>query len=161
MVLQLTKAGSKREEEYLEAIYILLKSKGLARVKEISKLLKVRPPSVVEYLDKLSKKGLIRYEKYGAIVLTAEGMKIAESVHNRHLAIKEFLKMLLMIPDELAEEDACYIEHGIHELTLKRMIMFVEFVKNCPRHVPKFLEHLKYYYEKGEYPPECDNVESG
>jgi len=145
----------KREEEYLEMIYLLSKKKGFVRVKDLASKLGVKPPSVVEYLSKLSKKGYISYEKGEYILLNEKGKKIAEEVYRKHEAIKEFLVLLLNIPEEIAEEDACYIEHGIHPETMNRIEKFIEFVKSCPKKVPIWIKHLRKYYVSGEYPEEC------
>ena len=146
---------SKRGGEYLEAMYILMKRKGIIRIKDLAKILRVKPSSVVEYLDRLSKKGLVHYEKYELITLTDKGLKIAKEIYKRHVALKEFLMLLLKIPEDIAEEDACYIEHGIHEITLDRIIKFVKFVKECPKGFPDFLKHLDYYYKHEKYPDIC------
>ena len=73
---------SKREEEYLEAMYILHKNKGVIRVKDIAKMMNVKPPSVVDALKKLAEKGLIEYEKYDRILLTDSGREIAEKTYS-------------------------------------------------------------------------------
>ncbi|MHA1593875.1 MAG: metal-dependent transcriptional regulator [Candidatus Baldrarchaeia archaeon] len=146
---------SKREEEYLEALYILAKEKEVIRIKDVARMLRVKPSSVVEYLGKLSQKGLVRYEKREFVTLTDEGRRIAEEIYRRHVALKKFLMLLLRVPEDIAERDACYIEHGIHEVTLTRILRFIEFVENCPVGVPEFLKHLEYYYAHNEYPPEC------
>ena len=147
--------GGKREGEYLEAMYILMRRKGIIRIKDLAKILRIKPSSVVEYLDRLSKKGLVHYEKYGLITLTDKGLKVAREIYKRHVALKEFLMLLLKIPEDVAEEDACYIEHGIHEITLDRIMKFLKFVKECPKGFPDFLEHLDYYYKYEKYPDTC------
>ena len=48
----------RREEEYLEAIYLIKLKKGIIRIKDLALALKVRPSSVISYLTKLSNKGL-------------------------------------------------------------------------------------------------------
>ena len=146
---------SKREEEYLETLYILAMKKDVIRIKDIARMLKVKPSSVVEYLERLARKGLVKYEKRELVMLTENGTKIAEEIYRRHLALKKFLMLLLKIPEDIAEQDACYIEHGIHEMTLTRILRFIEFVDKCPVGVPEFLKHLEYYYIHNEYPPEC------
>jgi len=148
------KKRSKREEEYLEALYILTKEKKPIRIKNLAKMLKVKPSSVIEYLDKLSKKGLVYYEKHEVVMLTEKGIKIAEQIYKRHTALKQFLMLLLKIPEDIAEKDACYIEHEIHEITLTRIIQFVEFVTNYPGGMPEFLKQLEYYYVHNTYPPQ-------
>ena len=111
----------KREEEYLEAIYLIKLKKGTVRIKDLALALKIKPSSVVSYLTKLSNKGLVKYMKRGSIELTSKGEKIAKNVYHRHRIIKEFLCRILELPEDIAEEDACYIEHGVHEETIRKM----------------------------------------
>jgi len=59
--------------------------------------------------------------KRGSIELTSKGEKIAKNVYHKHRIIKEFLCRILELPEDIAEEDACYIEHGVHEETIRKM----------------------------------------
>ncbi|WP_048055427.1 metal-dependent transcriptional regulator [Pyrococcus sp. NA2] len=135
---------SKREEEYLEVMYLLQKNKGVIRVKDIAKILKVKPPSVVDALKKLSKKGLIEYEKYDRITLTPEGKRIAESTYSKHVLLTEFFVNVLGIPPEIAEEDACQFEHYVSEVTVKRIREFIEYIQeHCPYVLKQFLKKVQ------------------
>ncbi len=120
---------SKRDEEYLEAMLILLRDKGVIRVKDIAKTLGIKPSSVVSFLEKLAEKGLVEYRKYDFIRLTKKGKEIAERVYQRHKIIKDFLIEVLNVPENIAEKDACYIEHGLHEETLNRMIQLLKVIR--------------------------------
>ena len=111
----------KREEEYLEAMYLIKLKKGNVRIKDLALALKIRPSSVVSYLVKLSNKGLVKYMKGGSIELTSKGEEIAKKVYHKHRIIKEFLCKMLELPEDIAEKDACYIEHGVHEETIRKM----------------------------------------
>ncbi|HDH07073.1 MAG TPA: metal-dependent transcriptional regulator [Thermoproteales archaeon] len=139
--------GSKRGEDYLKAMLILEREKGYIRITDLAHRLKVKPASVVEYLEKLAMKGFVEYEKRERIKLTEKGRKLAEKIYRRHIAIRDFLKKILMIPEDIAEKDACYIEHGLSNETMDRVVQFLEFLDKCFKEKPKFLEHLKYYYE--------------
>ena len=132
-------------------MYILFKKKGVIRVKDLAKKLKVKPASVVNFLKKLHSKELICYEKYEFIILTKRGLRLAEEIYKKHETIKEFLLEILRIPENIAEEDACYIEHGIHDITLDRMDKFVKFVRNHPDS-SRFFRYLDSYYESGNIP---------
>ncbi len=108
-------------------IHIMLKNGEKPKIREIARRLGVRPSSVVEYLKRLESKGYIVYEKGGHIYLTEKGLKYAESIYERHRILTKFLE-LLGVPHDIAEEDACYIEHGIHDITLEKII---RFIKKC------------------------------
>ncbi len=133
---------SKREQEYLEAIYILSRGRDPVRVKDVAVMLNIRPSSAVELLRRLSEKGLISYERYKSIRLTDLGRSVAERVYMRHKALKEFLSSVLGLPEEIAERDACYIEHGIHDETLDRIISLMELVRSHAVECPSFSRRL-------------------
>ncbi|WP_054840970.1 metal-dependent transcriptional regulator [Thermococcus peptonophilus] len=133
---------TKREEEYLETMYILHKNKGVIRVKDIAKALNVKPPSVVDALKKLAEKGLIEYEKYDRILLTEKGKEIAEKTYSKHIFLTKFFTDILGIPPpEIAEQDACQFEHYVSEITVRRMREFAEFIQEqCPYVLKQFLK---------------------
>jgi DtxR family Mn-dependent transcriptional regulator len=139
---------SKRAEEYIEVMYLLAREKGAIRVKDLADKLGVRPPSVVEFLEKLSKKGYIRYEKGEFIVLSEKGRMVAEEIYSRHIALKDFLMLLLKIPEDIAERDACYIEHGIHETTLNIIKQFMKYIRERSEEELSWLRELEEYYKK-------------
>ena len=147
----------KRFEDYLEAMYRLQEKGKMARVRDLARMLKVKPSTVVEQLRKLSQQGLILYEKREYIRLTEEGERIAKEFLEKHEALRKFLRDILMVPEDVAEKDACYIEHDIHEITLSRIKKFLEFIDKHLKLKGKmvFLERLKYYYEHEELPEEC------
>ena len=82
---------SSNMEDYLEAIALLGKQKGVARVRDISRLMGVATPSVTDALSILSKNGLIIHERYGYVDLTPEGEKLARDVQKRHNMLIKFL----------------------------------------------------------------------
>ncbi|MCD6458891.1 MAG: metal-dependent transcriptional regulator [Thermoproteales archaeon] len=131
----------------MEAMYILLKEKGVIRVKDLAKTLKVKPASVVNFMDNLKEKGLVRYEKHEVLTLTRKGKGKARRIYSKHVKLKAFLQEILRIPEDIAEEDACYIEHGIHEKTLKRIIKFTEFIKGYSQKDEKFARALKNFFK--------------
>jgi len=122
---------SEAVEDYLEAIYILMRRKGLARVGDLSSLLNVKAPTVTEMVQKLARRGLVIYERYRGVRLTPRGEEIAKGVLERHEVLKSFLK-ILGLDEEIAEEDACRMEHYLHAETVERLSKFVEFVLRAP-----------------------------
>ena len=145
----------RREEDYLRVLYELKKEKGVIRVKDVALKLGVRPASVVDYLERLRSRGLVIYRKRGLLDLTREGSDRARRLYERHHAIKEFLSVLLGISEEQAEDAACLMEHGLSDDLLRRIELFMEFVHTCQEGLPRFLNHLYFYYSTGKRPPEC------
>lgn len=117
-------------EDYLESILFLEKKNRVARVKDIAELLKVQMPSVTGALKNLREKNLVEYEKNSFIVLTESGKKIADSVQKRHDILTKFLKNILLLKNENAEDQACQIEHIITPGTAKRIKNLTIFMEN-------------------------------
>ncbi len=143
---------SNRVEDYLRVIYEVVKRKGYARTKDIAAELGVKPPTVTEMLKKLDRKGLISYERYGAVTLTKKGEEIARSVESRHETFVKLLEMLL-VPEEVARRDAHVLEHGLSPKTIEQFTKFVEFISNSPSYpmfMKRWLELFRSYCEGGK-----------
>jgi DtxR family Mn-dependent transcriptional regulator len=138
----------RREEEYLEALYVLLRKYEAIRVKALAEMLSVKPSSIVEYLDKLARKGLVNYVKHEVITLTDEGARLAEAVYRRHEALKEFLMTFLKLPEDIAEDDACNVEHELHDLTVSRIVKLMDFFKENPQALSALKDVVNAIYEK-------------
>mgnify|MGYP000526701984 CR=1 FL=1 len=88
---------------------------------DIASSLKVSKPSVNRAVGALKEAGLLEHEFYGTIALTPEGETRAAQVLRRHRMIRHFLHHTLGVPEEIAEEDACRMEHVVSQTTLRRM----------------------------------------
>ncbi|NDB54632.1 metal-dependent transcriptional regulator [archaeon] len=117
---------SETTENYLKRIYILLKSRGNARISEIAKLMNRSLSSVSEAVKRMADEGYLSYEKYGKINLTERGLKIAETVHKNYSIIVDLLQVL-GIPEHISIEDACSMEHQVSDVTMNTIREFVNF----------------------------------
>ncbi len=151
-----TKKISASMEDYLEAIAQLKKENGVARVRDLSKKLNVKAPSVTSALNTLLRQELIIHERYGYIDLTSEGRKLAENIQKKHDVLVKFLSEILDIDYETAKADACRIEHAISPETFKKLTKFIEFVEHCPQDEgPDWLQNLYHYFETSKYRDCC------
>jgi DtxR family Mn-dependent transcriptional regulator len=112
-------------ENYLEAIYELSQSGGSARVSNIAERLGVTKASTNSAMATLASKGLIENEKYGEIFLTSSGQSLAEFTSRKHHIIRDFFVDILQIDDEIADSDACAIEHVISSKSIEAMQAFL------------------------------------
>lgn len=113
-------------EDYIETIYIAHLNNIPLKGAELARQLKISRASVSEALSKLVKKGLIKYSSYEAITLTEEGITTAQNIYSKHNILKNFFEKVLDIPTDIAEENACKIEHIISPEILNKMIIFTD-----------------------------------
>jgi len=117
-------------EDYLEAILFLEEKNRVARVKDIADFLSVQMPSVTGALKTLRSKDLVEYERNSFINLTKEGKKIAKSIRKKHDILHNFLKDILLLPEDVADTEACKIEHSIDQLTAQRIDNLTAFISD-------------------------------
>ena len=146
---------SEKEEDYLKAIYKIVKRRGFARSVEISEMLDVKPASVTDMLKKLQSKGFIIYEKYRGILLTPRGKEIAEKLYEREKVIEEFFR-IFGVQEENAEIMANKVEHYIDDESFERIEKFVAFVRSFMSN-PRWLEHFDEFLKTGKL-PECERI---
>ncbi len=105
-------------ENYLETIYVLTKRNGLVRSIDIANELGFSKPSVSVAMKSLRENGYIEVMGDGHITLLQKGKNIAEKLYERHTVLTGAL-IALGVPEEIATEDACKIEHIISEETFE------------------------------------------
>lgn len=99
-------------ENYLETILMLQQRKGSVRSIDIANELEFSKPSVSVAMKNLRNNGYIEVDQSGQIHLLPAGLEIAQGVLEKHTMLTNFL-MALGVPEEIASEDACRIEHVI------------------------------------------------
>lgn len=127
-------------EDYLEAIYHLEKERRIARVRDIAKRLGVKMSSVSSALKTLSSRGLIRYDPHQYITLTDRGIDKAKEIVRKHEILKRFLSRVLKVKEDVAEDNACRIEHHLDPEVIDNLIGFLEFVEMCPVDQTRWLD---------------------
>ena len=117
-------------EDYLEVILNLQQEQRVARVKDVAQRLNVKMPSVTGAMKGLAEKGLVNYERYSYLTLTAAGEKIAQEIGDRHRTFYNFLTKVLELDHKIAELDACRLEHATSRKTFARIKEFTENYEN-------------------------------
>ena len=113
-------------EDYLEAIYHLVRENRVARVRDIAERLGVQMPSVTGALRSLAAKELVNHDPYSYVTLTPAGERIARDMVRRHEVLTGFLNDFLGLDLAAAERNACAMEHAIEPQVLDRLVAFVE-----------------------------------
>ena len=117
-------------QNYLEAIYELSPNGDGVRVTDIADRLGVTKASTNSAMSSLSEKGLIVSEKYKEVFLTDDGLRIAKLTANKHHIIQQFLIKVLKVDTDIADEDACAIEHVIIWKSVSAMEEFMQGFEN-------------------------------
>jgi len=146
---------SSRLEDYLEAIYLISREKQFAHANQIADFLDIGKSSVSWALNQLSDKDLINYTPYEAITLTPKGKALGRRVARRHDEIKNFLTEVLAINENLAEENACRMEHVVDKEILQRMQQFMEFLEKCPRAGREWMKGFGFFCDQGKRRENC------
>jgi DtxR family Mn-dependent transcriptional regulator len=153
---------SENMENYLEVILRLQKRRKVARSKDIAKRLGVLPGSVSGALKTLKDLGLVNYEPYSFVTLTPKGARIAQRIERRHAVLKNFLLNVLRIDPDTAEETACRLEHAVDELTVDRLVCFIDYIHACPRAGDRWLDSFIRFCETQEMDEDrCDLCVAG
>jgi len=142
-------------EDFLEAIYLIGKTKKVVRVKDIAQHLDVKMASVVVGLKSLAEKGLVEHEHYGYVELTPPGEEIAKKTLYRHQLLFKFFHEALGLPAKIADRDACRIEHYLSPEGLERILKFIEFMEKCPEGAPNWLTNFYYFLQYDQFPKTC------
>jgi DtxR family Mn-dependent transcriptional regulator len=132
----------KNIDDYLELIYIISEeeSKGIARIKEISKELGVYPSTATEMMQKLSKKGFVKRLDYEGVKLTEPGKKRAMDVLSRHRILECFFMQYLEMDPADVKMEICGIEHHLSYRVLIRLYHRLGNPKFSPQGKPIPLE---------------------
>ncbi len=69
-------------------------------------------------VQRLDAEGLLKYEKYRGLILTAAGKNLARNITRRHELLSDFLK-LLGLPDKVIYRDVEGMEHHVSPATLR------------------------------------------
>ena len=104
-------------EMYIETIYVLTKKGAPPRAIDVGEYMGFSKPSVSRAIGILKKNGFVTVGDDGAITLTDEGIALAEKIFERHTILTAFLEKI-GVPPEVAEQDACKIEHRISDDSL-------------------------------------------
>lgn len=126
-------------EDHIEQIYLLIESKGYARVSDIADALEVHPSSVTKMVQKLDKDGYLNYEKYRGLILTAQGKKVGKRLVYRHELLEQFLA-LIGVDQANIYQDVEGIEHHLSWNSIDRIGDLVQYFEINPQRAEELAE---------------------
>lgn len=106
-------------ETYLETILMLENKLGFVRSVDVANELSYAKPSVSRAISLLKQNEYLSIQNNGGIQLTEKGRQKAEEIYERHRIIAVFLESTLGLQHDIADADACRIEHVISEEAFK------------------------------------------
>ena len=104
-------------EMYLETIYVLGQKQQNVRSIDVAEEMGFSKPSVSRGVSILKQQGYLTVDGNGFLELTDSGMDLAKKIYERHTVLTEALVRLGVDP-EIAQQDACKMEHIISDETL-------------------------------------------
>jgi DtxR family transcriptional regulator, Mn-dependent transcriptional regulator len=114
-------------ENYLETILLLSRRLPVVRSVDIAEEMNFKKSSVSVAMKNLREKNHITVTDSGFIYLTDSGKAIAEMIYERHEFLSSWLAKL-GVPEKIAAEDACKIEHVISSESFDAIKTFVHSV---------------------------------
>jgi DtxR family transcriptional regulator, Mn-dependent transcriptional regulator len=112
-------------ENYLKAIYqtqtTLGAERALVPMGQIAGQLGVVPGTATTMIKALAESGLVDYEPYAGVRLTAAGEKLAALVLRRHRLIELFLVEVMGMRWDEVHDDAEALEHAASDRLIERM----------------------------------------
>lgn len=140
---------------YLQAVAALKTEKGFAKVGEIADRLGVSKSGVTSMMRALQSRGYVDHERYGCVELTPTGRKLAERTESNRRVLSVFLSEILGAPEDVAQEDACMIEHLVSPEVMIELLRFTSFLRSSHPSSRAFLEAFR------QSPGACAHHEPG
>ena len=112
-------------ENYLKAIYVgethLTADQKLVPMGQLAGALGIAPGTATTMVKALAESGLVIYEPYNGVRLTAAGQKLAARVLRRHRLIELFLVQVVGMNWDEVHDDAEQMEHVVSDRLIERI----------------------------------------
>lgn len=129
--------NSSVEENYLKALFHLSKNgEGDVNVKDLSKHLDIKMPTVNSMMKKLAEKEFVLYESYKPLRLTNKGILKAALIVRKHRLTEMFLVQKMEFGWEDVHQVAEQIEHINSDLFFDKMDELLNYPKVDPHGSP-------------------------
>ncbi|MCI1997449.1 metal-dependent transcriptional regulator [Olsenella porci] len=120
---------SMANEDYLESIYRIMEetgeSDGIKSV-TVAEQLNVSKASVNKAIANLKEAGYVEQNRYGRVQLTPSGRSYARHVWRCHRMLRSFLERDLGVEHDVADAEACQMEHALSLDTQNRWLEYLE-----------------------------------
>src|SRR5574338_459694 len=124
------------QEDYLSAIYRNLDDSGEIKPNLLAAKLEISNAAVTDMLRKLSRDGVVDYQKYKSIKLTSEGESYAKNMLRRHRIWEVFLHQTLGMPWDKVHDEAEKLEHSSSDEIINLLEEFLDYPEVDPHGYP-------------------------
>lgn len=124
------------EENYLKAIFHLIKPDNTVTVTDLSKFLNIKMPSVNSMMKKFVAKNWVQYEIYKPLIVTETGKKEASLIVRKHRLTEMFLVKKMNIGWENVHDIAEQLEHIHSDEFFEKMDEMLDYPKIDPHGEP-------------------------
>ena len=107
-------------EDYLEAVLVLQKERGMVRSVDVARHMGVSKPSVCHAVATLKAGGFLTMDEDFFLRLTDVGREVAEQTYEKHCF---FTRLLIEagVEPRISEHDSCRIYHVISESSFRHL----------------------------------------
>ena len=138
---------------HLMAMYALLNKNGYVRGVDIARYLNISRSSVSITVKKLISRGYVSEDENKFYHLTEHAIELIRGVLSKRRIIRLFFKEVLGLSEELAETEACKVEHLLEEETGHKLVTFMGYFLSDSPTSKKFKEDFH------QFAFECNNQE--
>ena len=110
------------QKKYLFAIYKLSEDGAPVRSTEVSKVVGVSKASTVKMARRLAEEGYIEKAPYGAIFLTEQGIRAANSLYTDWLIVRDFLIKKVGLCESSADGDSVTIVSHMSQEAVEKLV---------------------------------------
>lgn len=108
--------NSESIQNFIKSVYTLeQRQEGRVSTNALAEMLTITAPSVTDMARRLQEMGLLDYQKYRGVILTAEGEALALKVLRRHRLIELYLVEELGYALQDVHDEAEHLEHAVSD----------------------------------------------
>lgn len=116
-------------ENYLETILLLQRKQGYVRATDVAEAMHFTKASVSRAVKLLRESGYLELDAHRMLILTEQGRQRATQIYERHQLFQAFLTEILHVDPQIAQQDACRLEHVVSDSTVQGLKALYEKLK--------------------------------
>ncbi|HGY56494.1 MAG TPA: metal-dependent transcriptional regulator [Caldithrix abyssi] len=140
---------------HLMAMYELLNKNGYVRGVDVARYLNISRSSVSITVKKLITRGYVVEDENKFYHLTDHAIELIRGVLSKRRIIRLFFKEVLCLSDELAEAEACKVEHLLEEETGHKLVTFMGYYLSDAAASKKFRKDLQNFTYECDQRDDC------